>query len=168
MKIVQKIERVLPGEAGLPGQHHTFGDHSICQMWSPGKTPINNLLMPWCEPIHQPGAAQMQHGRTLMESCPFLTLIPDDPVMAGNHVPTAMPGAGRYRFMATGDESGSSAKVKSWWFNPRDRQATAFGEFPNTGRREFTRPDQDETLDWVLVLDDAATVPSYANQFTKP
>jgi hypothetical protein len=122
------------------------------------------------------GAAQMQHGRALIESRPFLTRIPDDSIIASNRVPTSIPGAGRYRFVATRDESGSyamfyapvgrkfsvnmdkisGAKVRAWWFNPRDGKATGIGEFPNTGVREFTPPDYGEMMDWVLVLDDAA------------
>ncbi len=26
---------------------HTYGHHSVWQMWSPARTPINNPLMPW-------------------------------------------------------------------------------------------------------------------------
>lgn len=95
---------------------------------------------------------------------------------AGLVVPTAVPGAGRYRFVATRDREGSYAMVyapvsrafrvrmdtiagetvKAWWFNPRNGEATAIGEFPNAGEREFQPPEQGEMLDWVLVLDDAA------------
>jgi hypothetical protein len=46
--------------------------------------------------------------------------------------------------------------VKAWWFNPRNGEASAIGEFSNTGEREFNPPDPGEALDWVLVLDDAA------------
>ena len=60
---------------------HTYGHHSVWQMWSPPGTPINNPLMPWDEAIEQPGAAQMQHARALLESRPFLTRIPDDGVI---------------------------------------------------------------------------------------
>ena len=42
---------------------HTYGHHSVWQMWVPGREPINDPLMPWTEAIDQPGAAQMQHGR---------------------------------------------------------------------------------------------------------
>jgi hypothetical protein len=137
--------------------------------------PINNPLMSWSEAIQQPGAMQMQFGRKLMESRPFLTRIPDESVIATDRVPTSVPGAGRYRFAATRDESGSfamvyapvgrkfsvrmdkiaGAKVKAWWFNPRDGSAKQIGEFSHTGEREFTPPDKGEMLDWVLVLDDA-------------
>ena len=155
---------------------HTYGHHSVWQMWKPGKGPINNPLMPWNEAIDQPGAGQMQYGRNLMESRPFLTRIPDDSILATNRVPTSIPGAGRYRFMATRDESGSYAmiyapvgrkfsvemsritgsNVKAWWFNPRDGSAKSIGEFSNAGVREFTPPDHGEMTDWVLVLDDAS------------
>ncbi len=155
---------------------HTYGNHAVWQMWAPGRNPINNPLMPWFEAINQPGAAQMQFARWLLESRPYLTRIPDDSVIVTDRVPTSVPGAGRYRFVATRDAAGSYAmvyapvgrrfkvhmekvtgpQVKAWWFNPRNGEATAIGEFPNTGEREFTPPDYGEMLDWVLVLDDAA------------
>jgi hypothetical protein len=34
-------------------------------------------------------------------------------------------------------------------------QATAIGEFPSAGEREFSPPSPGEQLDYVLVLDDA-------------
>ena len=118
-------------------------------MWSPAKSPINNPLMPWSEAINQPGAAQMQHGRALMESRPFLTRVPDDSVIVTDRVATSVPGTGARHFAATRDESGSyamvyapvgrafkvrmdkitGAKVKAWWFNPRDGSAKELGPF---------------------------------------
>jgi hypothetical protein len=127
-------------------------------MWSPGKHPLKNPLMPWFEAINQPGAAQMQHGRALIESRPFLTRIPDDSIIVTDRVPTSVPGAGRYRLAATRDEHGTYAmvyspvgrsfkvhmnvikgdQVKAWWFNPRDGKATIIGTFENQGERGFT------------------------------
>ena len=46
----------------------------------------------------------------------------------------------------------TGAKVKAWWFNPRDGKATAIGTFENKGVREFTPPDYGEMMDWVLAL----------------
>lgn len=155
---------------------HTYGHHSVWQMWSPGKNPVNNPLMPWREAIEQPGATQMQHGKNLMLSRPFLSRVPDDSIIVTDRVPTSVPGAGRYRFVATRDASGSyamvyapvgrtfkvrmdkitGAKVKAWWFNPRTGTTEAIGEYPNTGERSFTPPQPGEQLDWILVLDDAA------------
>jgi hypothetical protein len=154
----------------------TYGHHSVWQMWSPGKNPINNPLMPWSEAIDQPGAAQVQYGRWLLESRPILSRIPDQEVIVTDRVPTSVPGAGRYFFAATRDSGGSFAmvyapvgrkfkvrmnkvngpRVMAWWFNPRDGKAKELGEFDASGEREFTPPDHGENLDWVLVLDEAA------------
>jgi hypothetical protein len=155
---------------------HTYGHHSVWQMWQPGRNPINAPLMPWFEAIDQPGAGQMQYGRRLIESRPILSRVPDDSIIVTDRVPTSVPGSGRYRFVGTRDVGGSYAmvyapvgrafkvrmdaikgpKVKAWWYNPRNGQAAAIGEFTNTGEREFLPPDKGEMLDWVLVLDDAS------------
>lgn len=155
---------------------HTYGHHSIWQMWQPGRNPINFPLMPWHEAIHQPGSGQMQFGRHLLESRPFLSRVPDDSVIVPDRVESAIPGAGRYRLKATRDREGayamvytpsgrpfrvrmnvlSGANVKAWWFNPRNGQADLIGTFPNQGERRFQPPAPGEMLDWVLVLDDAS------------
>jgi hypothetical protein len=118
----------------------------------------------------------MQYAKNLLLSRPFLTRVPDDTVIVVDRVPTSVPGAGRYRFVGTRDAEGAfvmvyaplgrkfkvrmsaiqGEKVKAWWFNPRNGEASAIGEFSNTGEREFNPPDPGEALDWVLVLDDAA------------
>ncbi|MFO1499584.1 MAG: glycoside hydrolase family 140 protein [Verrucomicrobiota bacterium] len=155
---------------------HTYGHHSVWQMWQPGRTPINAPLLPWSEAIHQPGAGQMQWARRLIESRPFLTRVPDDAIIVTNRVATSIPGAGRYRFVATRDADRSYAmvyvpvgracqvhlnhingsRVNAWWFNPRTGEATAIGVYPTLGQREFVPPTPGEELDWVLVLDEAA------------
>ena len=155
---------------------HTYGHHSVWQMWTPARKPINNPLMPWTEAIDQPGAAQMQHGRALIESRPFLTRIPDPDVVVDRPVPTSVPGAGRYHFAATRDADGTyamvyapvgrtftvrmdsdhRAKVKAWWFNPRTGKADGDRRVPEHRRARVHAAATGEMLDWVLVLDDAA------------
>lgn len=155
---------------------HTYGHHSVWQMWHPGRDPINNPLLPWEQALDQPGARQMQYARRLLESRPYLTRVPDDDLIVTDRVPTSVPGAGRYRFVATRDSKGSYAivyvpvgrrfsvrmdrvngpKVVAWWFNPRDGHATRIGEFGSEGTQEFLSPDPGEETDWVLVLDEAA------------
>ncbi|HTL58805.1 MAG TPA: glycoside hydrolase family 140 protein [Candidatus Limnocylindrales bacterium] len=154
---------------------HTYGHHSVWQMWTSNQTPINNPLMPWFEALDRPGAGQMQYAKKLLLSRPFFTRVPDDSVVVADRVPTSVPGAGRYRFVATRDSEGAFAmvyvpvsrpfkvrmdiirgpKVKVWWFNPRNGTARGGGEFPNVGEHEFIPPDPEQGLDWVLVLDDA-------------
>ncbi len=157
---------------------HTYGHHSVWQMYDPekGRRPINNPLMPWHEAIHQAGAMQMQFGRRLMESRPFLSRIPDQSILVESGIPSAMPGAGRYKFVATRDEEGTYAmvfapvgrsfkvdmsiikgeKVVAWWFNPRNGEVHWLNEFVNKGTRKFISPSPGEFQDWVLVLDDAS------------
>ncbi|MBX3278855.1 MAG: glycoside hydrolase family 140 protein [Acidobacteria bacterium] len=155
---------------------HTYGHHSVWQMWRPGRNPVNHPLMPWYEAIDQPGAAQMQHGRRLMESRPFLTRVPDDSIIVPADPSSSVPGAGLKRYAATrGGDGGyamvyaptgrsfnvdlsklSGDRVRAWWFNPRNGRATLIGVFAKGGVRRFAPPDAGENLDWVLVLDDAA------------
>jgi hypothetical protein len=155
---------------------HTYGHHSVWQMWSPARNPINNPLMPWSDAILQAGAAQMQHGRALLESRPFLDRVPDPELIVTDHVPTSVPGAGRYRFVATRDGKGrwamvyvpagrefkvrlerlAGTRITAWWFNPRDGKATELGTFDRQAEQKFTPPERGEMLDWILVLDDAA------------
>jgi hypothetical protein len=155
---------------------HTYGHHSVWQMWQEGRPPINNPLMPWFEALDQPGAGQVKYARLLMESRPILSRIPDDSLIVTAKVPTAVPGAGRNRFTATRDISGSyvmvyapigrkfsvrldklsGAKIRAWWFNPRNGEATEIGEFAKTDDKEFITPTPGEALDWILVLDDVS------------
>jgi len=155
---------------------HTYGHHSVWQMWSPSRDPVNRPLMPWFEAIDQPGAWQMMYGRLLMESRPFLTRIPDNSIIVTDRVASSVPGNGSYRYVATRDEDGTYAmiyvpvgrkfsvrmdavkgkEVVAWWFNPRNGDAKEIGKYPNTGTQIFNTPTPGENLDWILVLDDAS------------
>lgn len=157
---------------------HTYGHHSVWQMYDSSKgNQINNPLMPWYEAINQPGASQMIYGKLLIESRPYFSRIPaTDKVLVPETVETAQPGRGRYRFVATCDADSSYAmvyapvgrkftvrmsiikgdKIKAWWYNPRNGDATSAGYFTNNGEQTFTSPNPGEAIDWVLVLDDAS------------
>ena len=175
--IASDVRRPLYWDLFAGACGHTYGNHAVWQFFDPKHfEPINAPLMPWFEAINQPGAAQMQHAKHLLLSRPFLTRVPDDSVIVADTVPTCVPGAGRYRFVATRDVEGRYAmvyapvgrafkvrmavinnpKIKAWWFNPRNGKATFIGTFTNQDEREFISPDAGEMLDWVLVLDDAA------------
>ena len=155
---------------------HTYGHHSVWQMWTPERSPINRPLMPWYEAIDQPGAGQMMFGRMLIESRPFLTRIPDSTVIVPDKILSAVPGSGSYRFVATRDQDGTFAmiyapigriftvrmdaikgrEVVAWWFNPRNGEATMIAKYPASGTQTFLPPTPGENLDWILVLDDAS------------
>jgi hypothetical protein len=154
---------------------HTYGHHSVWQMYAPGRKPVNAPLMGWSEALQQPGATQMQHGRWLMESRPADGRIPADDLIVPEAVATAVPGTGRYRFVATRAADGayamvyfpveraarvrlgaiSGGRVRAWWYDPRTGAASPAGEYPAEGERSFLPPGAGAGLDWVLVLDDA-------------
>lgn len=156
---------------------HTYGHHSVWQMYDPARgKPINRPLMSWSEALDQPGAKQMQFGRRLIESRPFLTRIPDDSLIVKGPVVSSVPGTGTRHFAATRDETGSFAMIyvpvgrpfkvrieklqgpaiTAWWYNPRDGSVQSAGKFSNTEEQIFAPPTPGELLDWVLVLDDAS------------
>jgi hypothetical protein len=145
---------------------HTYGHHSVWQMYAPGRRGVNGPLLPWSEAIHRPGAAQMQHLRALIESRPFLSRVPDqslvaEPYAEGEHV-AATRGDG-YAFLYSGQGRAIRAnlgkitgeRLKAWWYNPRDGDATPIPPVDNAGVREFAPPSLAGLgADWVLVLDD--------------
>lgn len=150
------------------GFGHTYGHHSVWQMFAPGRRPINGPLLYWSEAIHRPGAAQMQYLRNLIESRPFLSRVPDQSLVVdalkGADYIAATRGDG-YAFIYSGQGRAftvnlgriSGGRVTAWWFNPRNGAAEKIDTFENKGTREFTpHPHSGFGTDYVLVLDDAA------------
>lgn len=144
---------------------HTYGNHSVWQMYAPGRRPINGPLFYWNEAIHRPGAAQMQHLRYLIESRPYLSRVPDPSLLAsaldgsdrivatrGDGYAFVYSAQGRKFTVNLGKISGD--RLQAWWFNPRTGTAQEIDTIPNTGTREFTCPSEGFGSDWVLVLDD--------------
>ncbi len=63
---------------------HTYGCHDIWQFLEPGRPPITAARTPWQKAKDLPGARQMQHARTLLESRPMLARIPDQTLLASD------------------------------------------------------------------------------------
>lgn len=147
---------------------HTYGHHSVWQMFSAGQRGINGPLLFWHEAIHRHGAAQMQHLRALIESRPFLARVPDqslvvDSLKGADHIAATRGEDYAFVYSAQGRAFTvnlgriSGAQVSAWWFNPRNGAAERIGEFENRGTREFTpHLHGGFGTDMVLVLDDAA------------
>jgi hypothetical protein len=152
--------------AGAHG--HTYGCHPVWQMLQPGRDAITSARRSWQEALRLPGSGQMQFARTLLESRPFLTRIPDQELIASE------PGTGTDHVQATRDADGSYAMIyvptgkpvgvalqrlgvktlTASWYDPRTGVARTIGEFPGKGSHTFTPPSGGP--DWVLVLDDIA------------
>lgn len=143
---------------------HTYGHHSI---WIMCTEPGDYFVMTWKAAILRPGGSQVQHLRKLIESRPFLDLVPDQNLIAvnyngANHMQAAR--GSNYAFVyspnglrmkiSMGIISGS--RIKAWWYDPRTGVPAYIGEFDNQGTAEFMPPSSGRKNDWVLVLDDAA------------
>ena len=149
---------------------HTYGNHSVWQMYAPGRKPINGPLLYWNEAIHRPGAAQMQYVRALIESRPYLSRVPDqtlvtNPLEGADRIAATRGEGYAFIYSAQGRKFTvnmgkiSGKQVKAAWYNPRTGTSSAIETFENTGAREFVCPSEGFGSDWVLVLDDAAIAP---------
>jgi hypothetical protein len=146
---------------------HTYGNHSVWQMYAPGRTPVNGPLLYWYEAVDRPGAAQMRFVRALVESRPYFSRVPDgtlvvDALEGADHIVATRGDDYAFIYSAQGRKFTvnmgkiSGSRVRAFWYNPRDGAAIAIGAIANTGVREFICPSEGFGSDWVLVLDDAA------------
>jgi hypothetical protein len=146
---------------------HTYGNHSVWQMYAPGRRPINGPLLYWYEAIHRPGAAQMRFVRALVESRPYFSRVPDrslveNPLDGADRIVATRGDGYAFIYSAQGRKFTvnlgriSGERVKAWWYNPRTGTSSAPEEMDNRGAREFTCPSEGFGSDWVLALDDAA------------
>jgi hypothetical protein len=133
---------------------HTYGNHSVWQMNSPGRK-------------HRPGAVQMQYVRALIESRPFLSRVPDqsivtDALEGADHISATRGEGYLFVYSAQGRKFTvnlgkiSGDRVKGFWYNPRNGSSTEIGTIDNKGTQEFVPPSEGFGSDWVLVLDDAS------------
>lgn len=156
---------MLSGGAG-----HTYGNHNIWQMYTEERVPVNNARTHWKTAMNHPGAFQLGYMRRMFEKRPWQKLAPDQTAIAGDN-----PEGAEYKMAAV--SSGNefmmvyipygqkttvhtsklpAAKIRGWWFNPRDGRTISLGEFDNTGTKEFTPTSVGRGSDWLLVLDNAA------------
>lgn len=152
--------------AGAAG--HAYGAAEVFSFWSPGDPDAEGWYeQPWKVALGYPGADQMRHLRTLMESRPFATRIPDQSLLVGEaglwgqRMQATRDEAGTYLFvyLATGrpvtvrTERLTGEALKAFWFDPRTGSSRVIGEFRSGAPRAFTPPSEQ---DWVLVIEDAS------------
>jgi hypothetical protein len=150
--------------AGAHG--HTYGCHPVWQMYDHHREPVNSPRMPWHQAIHLPGAAQMRHVRTLMESRPTLNRIPDQsllvqaqPLEGDQHIRATRDIDGGYALIyfpnqqsATIDLSQLSGdRIRVSWYDVRVGDFKVEAEINRGTPREFRTPPGGP--DWVLILD---------------
>ena len=148
---------------------HSYGHHSLWQLWQPGRQPISLARTPWRDALHHPGARQMGYLRELFEARPFQRLVPDQALVASpnpegpGQVRAARAADGSYAllYLPSGGpldvklEGLTGEALRVHWFNPRQNSAQLVGELEPTTSRRFVAPGSGRNNDWVLVIDDA-------------
>ncbi|WP_309122816.1 glycoside hydrolase family 140 protein [Paenibacillus sp.] len=143
---------------------HTYGHHSI---WSMTREPADYFIMDWKQALLRPGAAQMRHVRTLMESRSAASRVPDPSLLAANYDGANRLAACRgdgYAFVYSPNGlpfrvrlgAISGERVVATWFDPRTGATVPAGESANEGELEARPPSSGRNEDWVLMLDDAS------------
>jgi len=170
----QAYRAVFAGACG-----HTYGNHSVWQMWSRERQPVTFAMPPWDEAILRPGAAQMIHLKQLMLERPYLTRIPAQEMLPDvEHISPEVGEIEEFRIIparaaypvATRCRKGSYALVyfplaeqtlridartlrgplAARWLDPRTGKRHPAGEH-SADLLTFTSPIAGP--DWVLILD---------------
>jgi len=125
----------------------------------------------WEKWLESPGALHLSHLRSFLDSRPWYRLVPDTPdtlvtvghdrgskravtawIPDGSLAITYMPSSRQ----VTVDLKKFRGKVEAQWFDPTSGKYLAIGgsPFANTGQREFTPPERNESgdSDFLLVL----------------
>lgn len=160
---------VLAGAAG-----YSYGHHSVWQWyWPPTYQKYGEVIVTAQEALDRPGAQQMRHVRTLMESRPLLGREPAQDLLESNFDGKDEGEAGRHMRALRGNgyvmvytPYGDTIKVRSsrlpwdklraWWFNPRDGTTREIGVFERADHVFTPAGEPARGNDWVLVMDDAA------------
>jgi hypothetical protein len=147
---------------------HTYGCHDIWGFHDPElQRRFSDPRSPWRLAMHFPGANQMRHARTLIESRPMLKRIPDQGLIAGDHLTGAdhlqacRADDGSYAFLYSPSgrpipvamERLTGTTVRATWFDPRSGATHPIGELRRQGFPVFIPPSCGTGCDWVLVLD---------------
>jgi hypothetical protein len=145
---------------------HTYGCHDIWQFYTLQREPVNGPHFTWDVAIDLPGALQMQHLRTLIESRPMLDRVPDQSIIkdalgSNDHVQATrgkdymfIYSAQGKSFVVNGNKI-SGTSLTATWYDPRNGETKVVGRFPHK-TTEFTPPSSGYGQDWVLIIDDAS------------
>jgi hypothetical protein len=143
----------------------TYGQNAVMQFYTPGDSGTSYFpKMKWQDGMNAAGASQMQYVKKLILSNNVDELVPDQNLIINqgkryNYV-AAISGKnfsyiytyiGRNFELNIGKYAGK--KVKSSWYNPRNGQYIAIGDFIANNKKTFDPPGEEKAgNDWVLVL----------------
>ena len=146
---------------------HTYGCHPVWQMCGGRYEPITFARRAWWDALDLPGASQMTHVRTLSESRPLLSRVPDQSILSepltGAEHRRACRGDGyifvylpRGGTVALNLAALDTPSLRIWWCDPRTGRCRGGESLPFQDRLSIASPWSGPCSDWVLVLDSAA------------
>lgn len=151
---------ILAGALG-----HSYGHHSIWQMWEPGLHGILEPQTAWQQALYFPGAYQMGYMKALFTSLPWTmlrsaqSLLIEGPQQGPEAIRMAATADGRLvvvysPFGARFSINLSALPTAGYWFNPRDATQIPLSTLPrSTGLAQFDPPaHRARGNDWVLIL----------------
>lgn len=158
----QAYRAVFAGACG-----HTYGHHSVWQMYEDARDPINFPWPDWRTALDRPGISQLIHLKNLMLSRPYFSRISDQGLLVSDagegsaHIRATRAADGAYAMIYI-PNPGQTVQIKTdaltgdrllaWWYDPRTGEAVRSREYRRAGVLTITTPF--DGSDWVLVLDD--------------
>lgn len=150
---------------------HTYGQNTVRQVYKKGiNNPESGATLSFKEALNDSGSFNMQYVKNLILSRPYFERVNDQTIVAGDEgekYDRILVTKGKSYLMAytyTGRDFTiqmghiSGKKVKAWWYNPRNGEATKIGTYKNKGAVKFNPPGVNENgNDWILVIDDVST-----------
>ncbi|WP_216326696.1 DUF4038 domain-containing protein [Deinococcus aestuarii] len=118
----------------------------------------------WQKALSAPGAAQLRHLKTLLESRPVQGRSPDETLVRSSFTGTRPVVALRgqdYAWLYLPDGGTVTVtlgrvrgeRVRASWFDPRTGRRSGIGTFANSGERTFNAPSGGRGKDWVLLIE---------------
>jgi hypothetical protein len=150
-----------------------YGNRSIISWYTPGyqaKLWYGNPGQYWYEAIDRPGSLDMKHLSDLMNSRPFISLVPDQSLITsanqpdGSHFQAALGDGYAFIYNPFGRTFSADLKklsgthIRCYWFSPRDGSVIFIGEYrKKAGKMSFDPPGSEgRGNDWILVMDDSS------------
>ena len=143
---------------------HSYGCHPSWQFLDDRYTPVGLARRYWKDALDLPGASQMKHLRTLIESRHMLSRVPDQSLL----IEEGSDGAHRRACRGTGYafiylpqggrvdinlEPLGERRLHACWYDPRTGQAQSDRDLRGAGEAQFEAPFSGPCSDWILVLD---------------
>lgn len=162
------IRRIMYWNVFAGGAGQTYGCHSVWQMFTLDRQPVNAPLRPWKVSLDLPMANQVKHLKKLMLSKTYFSRIPDYDMVTSKQeddehfVIATRDGDGTYAmiYFPTGKSVEvdfsklKNTSLKAKWYDPRTGVAFDYsGAVLAKGKNTIKAPSSGKGQDWVLVVE---------------